>query len=104
MDKIFAKNVSHRSSFIIIALIGYLTILSLQFFIIGSIYGQTSSNGSSQIIKLKINLTVTGTSTDDKITGGSGDDKLIGGKGNDELNGKGGNDLANSRKVDYKNL
>ena len=98
VKQISAKNVSHRGSFILIGLISYLTILSLQIFIIDTIYGQTSSDGSSKIVKLEINLTVTGTSTDDKITGGTGDDKLIGGKGDDELNGKGGNNKIKREK------
>ena len=88
-----AKNVSYCSSFIIIilGLISSLTMLYLQIFIINTIYGQ-NYNENSQIVKLKINLLVKGTTTDDTITGGSGDDKLIGGKGNDRLHGKGGND------------
>lgn len=93
MYKRYAKNVSYCSSYIIIilGLISSLTMLSLQIFIINTIYGQ-NYNENLQTLKPKINLSVKGTSTDDIITGGSGDDKLIGGKGNDRLHGKGGND------------
>ena len=91
MNNRFAKNVSYCSSFIVISLIISLTMLSLLIFIINSIYGQ-NYNENPQIVKLKINLSVTGTSSDDKITTGNGDDRIVGGKGNDRVDGKGGSD------------
>ena len=79
MHNKIAKNVSYYNSFIIIigGLINYLTMLSLQIFIINFIYGQ-NYNVNPQILKPKVNLSIKGTNSDDKITIGNGDATLVG--------------------------